>query len=224
MTSQKIILSEILSELKNVRNDVNNLQRTNPKQVQTSVQQHQRTSPPTRQLLHNNMQPAKPTKIKTTVQQQGPLPPAQQLLHNIANRPMHLPKCWYHKQHGIATNPKNCPGPEFCSFNLRAEILKMKKLIAMHSDSPLQQRITVARKIIPKTFEPKKNAEDTLPTTQIVTNAQLTIPLKNCTITEEQPAATNLASVWNDEINNTIDHTNMDLDNTLEEELLSVSP
>lgn len=122
MATTKTILSEILSELKTLR---------------TEVKQKQRTA-------------SKSPASSSFRQRQSTLPPARKLLQNIANTPKPIPKCWYHKQHGIATNPGSCPGPEFCSFNYQAEIDKMKKLIAQHSVSPIQQRIVVAPNNAPK--------------------------------------------------------------------------
>lgn len=110
------ILNNILVELKTLRQDVHNLQRKR--------------------------------NVSTGSNRQSPqqLPPARKLLQEIADRPVNLGKCWYHKTYGIQANPANCPGAAYCSFNMAEEITKMKKLIEKFNKTPAQQRLTTARK------------------------------------------------------------------------------
>lgn len=42
---------------------------------------------------------------------------ATQLLYEIAQHPIKIGHCWYHKRRAIATNPENCPGPRSCTWN-----------------------------------------------------------------------------------------------------------
>lgn len=59
------------------------------------------------------------------------------------------PICWYHRRHGAATNPANCPGPSACEFktppakeiNKRTKPLVTKKNVA----TPAQSDVPVAR-------------------------------------------------------------------------------
>lgn len=73
-----------------------------------------------------------------------PVIPPVRKLKQIADRPIQIDICWYHRRHHIAANPRNCPGLSFCKFDLPAEIQKMKIAIdrAGRSSTPSQKRIT----------------------------------------------------------------------------------
>lgn len=106
------LLQSILSELQQLRRDVN--QRNTPATINTQT--------PTGN--HGHPYP----RIKA----------ARQLLHNITNQPPKIGHCWYHIRHGIATNPRNCPGPKSCSWNQVDEVTKMK---LQQSSTPTQKRL-----------------------------------------------------------------------------------
>lgn len=114
MAQNNSVLTDILDELKELRKE---LRSSNNRRISSS----ERTA-------------ASATKT-------ADLPPARKLLHDIANRPKQVGICWYHRQHGIATITSNCPGPSGCSFNMAQEVEKMKKLIKLHSPSPVQSRL-----------------------------------------------------------------------------------
>lgn len=101
MASQ-LILTQILSELKSLRTDIN--QRRN----QENLSRPQSTA-------------TKAQQFKET--------PARKLLADIANRPLANTICWYHRKFGISANPLNCPGKPTCIFNLEQEIKKMQTQI-----------------------------------------------------------------------------------------------
>lgn len=122
MTSNNI-LNNILTELKQLRQDANR------------SRENRSASRPTHS--HGNPSTSRPTHPNVPG-------PARKLLQDIANRPTPINICWYHKRHGIATNPKNCPDPSLCSWNQDEEIKKMKAAIkkARTYATPAQNRLT----------------------------------------------------------------------------------
>lgn len=133
------LLQDILTELKQLRNDINRP----PRNRSTSTTNHiSRTRQPL--TTSNNIGP---TQNKPTNKPQTTIGPARSLLNDIYNRPTPLEHCWYHKRHGIAANMNNCPGIEHCSFNLQEEIAKMQATIKRitTTSTKAQKRLETAR-------------------------------------------------------------------------------
>lgn len=82
----------------------------------TKIVRNNRSSTPDAQILaqpSNQPLAVKPITSNRSTNQHGPtmVPRSRQLLQDIANRPVSNKICWYHRQFGAATNPKNClPG------------------------------------------------------------------------------------------------------------------
>lgn len=153
MDPNNTTLLNILKEVKLLRNDIN-LTRTrnslNVSRVQTPVPVPKPSIAPG--PIRNKTHRSRSNNSNTPTTKIGP---ARKLLNKINNKPTKLGFCWYHKAHGIATNIANCPGPEFCSFDLQLEIAKIKSVIAKLSktSTPAQNRLPL------KTSQP--NAPET---------------------------------------------------------------
>lgn len=157
------LLTEILAEMKNIQTDIaqngKNKNKNRSRSISTVTQCSQRA--------------------KT---------PARKLLNEIANRPIPIITCWYHKKHGIATNPNSCPGPPACSWDQTAEVTKMKQLIqkVTKTSTPAQKRISMERAKQPYptiNFTPKIN----LPT------PKMNLPIQ--TTSSVQPLAADFTSL-----------------------------
>lgn len=148
MTSQTNLLSDILQELRGLRKDVTK-----------NSTSHRSNS------AHRSSRSKTPLVPRITT-------PSRKLLQAIADAPVKIDICWYHNKFGIAANPRNCPGPHMCKFNLEHEIAKMKGIIAKVSSrpTPAQDRLNRARNasVTPKN-EPKitvfqpTNATESIP-------------------------------------------------------------
>lgn len=42
--------------------------------------------------------------------------PTRQKINEVANRPVKIDICWFHRMFGAAANPANCPGQPTCKF------------------------------------------------------------------------------------------------------------
>lgn len=189
------LLADILAEMKKLRNDINRVGHIN-----------NRSRPLQRSTSSSTQGSAqKPTS-------------ARKLLTTIANRTSPLGNCWYHKTHGIATNPRNCPGPTACSWNQEEEVEKMKKLVqrVKRTSTPAQDRIALARSnytenTIPAAVKPKKPATITSPVstmpvfTEPIPVAPI-LPMPTPTpIVTSQPAALSPTMDWNNEVDDPYD-------------------
>lgn len=125
MTSDKILLTQILEELKALRQDINthhvsiDRHRINPRRgiaVQSGLTGRSSATP----------SPARPPK---------------------QNRSDTNDICWYHRRYNIEAKPNNCPGYPECKFDLQAEIERMKTIIKKHTRSftPAQNRIPITK-------------------------------------------------------------------------------
>lgn len=175
----KIIVQNILNELQNLGQDVNQRGRNRS----TTRYAH---------LSHD--------RITTTYNKPGP---ARQLITSIAARPTTVSHCWYHKRHGIATNPANCPGQEQCSWNQQGEIIKMQeaiKKVTQHS-APPKKRPNIA----PSTIQ--NSTETTAVPSKTTSSAHATITAPVNVTPENQSIRTN----WSEQIdmetiNSTLEH------------------
>lgn len=158
------LLQDILTELKQLRNDINRP----PRHRSTSTTNHiSRTRQPL--ITSNNIGPTH--NRPNNKPQSTTIGPARSLLNDIYNRPKPLEHCWYHKRHGIAANMNNCPGPEHCSFNLQEEIVKMQTTIKRitTTSTKAQKRLETARSTPKSTASAniaatiKHSKENTLP-------------------------------------------------------------
>lgn len=147
------ILKDILNELKHLRQDV-----------------------------HQNRQHRSATRSPNN--NSGHTPgPARKLLNEIAARETILGPCWYHKRHGIATNPNNCPGPTHCSWNQNAEIKKMQEaILRANRKVPPQKRSQAERKTTDTNDKISKNSATTTCTETTYTATATTSRPPNTTI------------------------------------------
>lgn len=130
MAQSPNFLSEILTELRGLRTDLRTPHRSQP-------------SAP--------LKPRRPTRPATSST------PSRTLLKSIADTPLSTTICWYHKQHGIATQSRNCPGKPLCHYDLDNEIAKLQTLIAKvskPSKQPAQDRLIHTRNLPTSTVSP----------------------------------------------------------------------
>lgn len=143
------LLASTLKELRYLRRDVSSIQRTLQRieTNSTSNTSQGQFQPPTPSAGQNSIRRTSPVirsnSIPRSSASTATLSSTRQLINNIAHRPP-TGHCWYHRRHGIDANIHKCPGAEECSFDMPAEILKMKAIIAKASLSitPAQNRIS----------------------------------------------------------------------------------
>lgn len=181
------LLNDILTELRGLRNDIN--PRINNR------------NPPVKPKTSTNGEPAKQNS-------------SRQLLNKIAANPLPTTICWYHRKHGIATNPNNCPGLPDCHWDQVAEMNKMQATINRYKNSttPAQSRLKKA----------KLATQQPIPS-NIVSPIPIEQPKLSPTPRRSYTPATPPSTDWSTQIDNEIDQMDTTTVEPLEQQLADLS-
>lgn len=219
-SNNNALLHDILNEVKLLRNDIKHSRRTTSLHISPT----RRTLAPLQTSsigpIRTNSSRSRDNNGQNNSTKTGP---ARRLLNDIAARPSKIGHCWYHRTHGIAANPNNCPGPEHCSFDSPTEIAKMKAVIAKatRTSTPAQNRLRLRSSSSGK----PKTVSRTRPTEPIVQTPIIAAPEPNPPAVVQDVPTGNTPD-WSAQIEMELDSLPQNPNNTietLEEQLADLS-